>query len=334
MRVLWLKDRKSGHLNKARGLLRALSDLTEYQVIEYEINWSMPGIRQVLTKMGDIGLNLPICWFLKGLPNMDGVDLIISAGGATQWANAAIAKQRCVPNVFLGSLRSMNINAFSLAASHDAPLDTERFFRYDIIPSQFTPESFSDEAKSFNDTNKQIWGLMIGGDGEGYLWSKDDYFKLCEEFLSQAIDAGVCIWVATSRRTPKEIEAYITSKVEASGLSLANSYCHTKDESTRPLGLMMAVCSTICVTADSMSMTHEAVSTGTPVVVISLETGGNDRLKGNLNRLEQEGLVVLQTLGFIKISDVEPAVGWNLMSEDSSKPLAVSVLKLYESGVK
>jgi hypothetical protein len=306
-----------------------MGDLVNIELVEYEVNWSVAGVRQILARMGRFGFRLPARWFLKNLPKMDNIDLIVSAGGATQWANAAIAKQERLRNVFLGSLRSMNADAFTLAASHDAPLDHERLYRFEIIPSQFTPDSFSEEAKKMDFAYMEIWGLMIGGDGEGYHWSAEDYVKLCNDFLSQAKEVGVGVWVATSRRTPAEIEAKMIKLIEESGRSVANSYCHDKDDSTKALGLMMAVCSRLCVTADSMSMTHEAISTGTPVVVISPEIGGTARLKANLHDLKSKGFLDLKTLGSVKIADAEPVVGWKSLMGDPSKPLAEKVLNLF-----
>jgi uncharacterized protein len=329
MKILWIKDSKAGHLNKARGLFRAMGQLAELDIVEYELVWRLPAVRQILSRIGNLGLNIPARWFLRGLPRFDGIDLVLSAGGATQWANAAIAKQQGLMNVFLGSLRQMDADGFSLVASHDSPSNEGRFFRFEIIPSLYTPDSHTDEAGEFNAEHGKVWGLVIGGDGEGYRWKKRDYQQLCEVFVSQASKSGVGVWIATSRRTPPDAEQSIRKMAMESGISIANSFYHGRDGLTKPLGVMMAACSRLCVTADSMSMTHEAVSTGTQVFVVSPGEGGNPRLAGNLKRLEESGFVVLQGLDTLDVSDAEPTSGWKRLCGDPTMPLAERVLGLF-----
>jgi mitochondrial fission protein ELM1 len=327
MKVLWLKDSKAGHRNKALGLLRAFRQLTDVNLIECDLEWRWSGLRQLLSRLGGGGLNLPVRWFVRGLPDLSGVDLILSAGGATQWPNAALAHQCNAKNVFLGSIRKMPPEAFDLIASHDPISDELPFFRFKLIPSIVTPEHARIAASQTVDRVSEDWGLLIGGDGEGISWSTADYIQLTETFLRQARQAGVRVWVATSRRTPVEIEAQVRTLVEQSGLLRKACWFHFREADSPPLLVMFGACNNLLVGADSMSMTHEAISSGARVISASpVDSRANSRSLNNLLRLEELGFLKRQSLDGISILTAMPTGGWKRFEGDPSLPLAEAVL--------
>ena len=327
MKVFWLKDSKAGHRNKALGLLRVLRKNTEIELLECDLEWRWPALRQLLSRMGRAGLNLPVRWFVRGLPNLTGVDLILSAGGATQWPNAALAHQSSAKNVFLGSIRKMSPDAFTLIASHD-PVSVELpFFRFDLIPSIVTPENARLASSEVVGCSSEDWGLLIGGDGEGIRWSTTDYIQLADTFFSQARQAGVRVWVATSRRTPVEVEAQVSMLAEQSGLLRAACWFHSREADSPPLLAMLGACNRLLVSADSMSMTHEAISSGARVISASpVDSQANSRSFNNLLRLEGLGFLKRQRLDEIAILTAKPIVGWTRFEGDPSLHLAKAVL--------
>lgn len=328
MKVLWLKDSKAGHLNKARGLLRALAERIDLQIVEHEVGWRWPWMRQLLSRMGTVGLKLPAGWFVRKLPDLRGVELILSAGGATQWPNAAIALQTGKKNVFLGSPRKMAATGFSLIALHDPPNERPPYFRFELIPSLVTPAAAAKAAADARLSENNSWGLLIGGDGEGVVWTPEDYILLAERFLSQAREADVSVWVATSRRTPQAVEAGVRSLAEDSGRLEGSCWYHQRSDDAVPLLAMLGVCRRLCVTADSMSMTHEAISSGRPVIAVTPGTCGNRRLLDNLALLEKSGYLVNQRVSSLAISTAEPSGGWNHVSADPTGALADAVIEL------
>jgi mitochondrial fission protein ELM1 len=327
MKVLWLKDSITGHLNKARGLLRALGKRVEVELVECELDWRWSGVRQLLSRLGSVGLRLPIKWFVRQLPDLQGVDLILSAGGATQWPNAVMARQYGKKNVFLGSPRKMKASNFTLIALHDPPINRAPFYRFEIIPSMVTPGDAKQAADQAGLGRTVAWGLLIGGDGEGVVWLDKDYFALVGKFIEQAKAAGVGVWIATSRRTPKEIESQLRTMAGNSGILVGGCWYHSSPSRSVPLIAMMGACARLCVTIDSMSMTHEAVSSGRPVISIFPRRGGNPRLLANLESLEAAGFVVKQGMTGISIANATPAGGWKQVSDDPSAPLANAVLE-------
>lgn len=334
MKILWLKDSKTGHLNKAKGLLRALEKCVEVELLEWELDWRWSGVRQILSRLGDAGLKLPVDWFVRKLPELQDVDLILSAGGFTQWPNAAIAQQYRKKNVFLGSPRKIKASSFTLIALHDPPVNRAPFYRFEIIPSMVTPLDARREAAQAGLGESPAWGLLIGGDGEGIVWSTNDYIEMCENFIKQAMDADVGIWIATSRRTPKETETQLRSLARNSGILVSGCWYHETPSKSVPLIAMMGACLRLAVTIDSMSMTHEAISSGRPIISIIPKRGGNPRLLSNIETLETAGYVVRQGVAELSIATAEPTGGWKQVSDDPSAPLAHAVLEALSMQIK
>lgn len=334
MKVLWLRDGKAGHENKARGLLGAIGKSTEIEVTEHRLDWRFPWLRNVLPRLGGAGLLLPVGLFLKGFPDKDSFDLILSAGGTTQWPNAAFARQTQASNVFLGSLRKMEAGSFSLVASHDAPEGDPAFHRFDLIPSMVTPADARQAAESAGLLGTDRWGLLVGGDGEGVRWDEKDMRMLAEKFIGCARTAGVTAWIATSRRTPTDLEVMLRSLIEESGICGGECWFHKRSAGAPGLLAMMGASSKLFVTADSMSMTHEAVASGCPVYVIAPQGMGNRRLKGNLDGLGRRGYIVRQDLHDPFDVSKSPEGGWKMVDENPYLSLSNAVIACMENHKK
>jgi len=327
MKVLWIKDSKAGHLSKALGLLMAMGGRLDLEVIEYVLDWRWPVLRQPLSWLGNAGLALDARWFLKGMPALDGIELVVSAGGATQWLNAAVSRRCGVGNVFLGSPRNLDPRGFSLIASHDAPEDGGRFFRFDLIPSAVTRKLASAAAVDAGFEVRKDIGLLIGGDGEGIHWRAEDYLSMGRKLISLAQESGAGAWLATSRRTPAAAEAGLQAMLDKAGLAGGACWAHRKSAAAPPLLAMMGACGHLFVTADSMSMTHEAVAAGAKVHSLLPDASVNPRLMGNIRFLEEKGWVLpLAADGPWRI-DQAPGAGWSEVPEDPCRSLADAVLR-------
>ncbi|MEN9992257.1 MAG: hypothetical protein RLZZ224_1959 [Verrucomicrobiota bacterium] len=330
MNILWLKDTKTGHLHKAKGLLRALSDKAAISITECDVQWRWSGLRAVLPRLGPWTMRLPLHWLFKNIPNLSGCDMILSAGGATQWLNAAIAYQHKITNVFLGSPRGMDVSLFSCIAFHDAPIAVDPCYRFTIIPSLVTPQGAALAARQCKLPESSAWGLLFGGDGEGIVWTKEEYRKITQSFLKAAAHQGVKVAIATSRRTPPAIEAMVRELAASSGRLEVSCWYHNRSPDAPPLLAMLGGCSRLYVTADSMSMTHEAVSSGRPVYVILPPSGGNTRLLANLSQLQKEKHILLQqSSDMIDQANAVPEGNWNIIEKDPTAALAAAVFDVY-----
>lgn len=327
MNVLWIKDSKAGHLNKARGLLRSMGERVELNVTEYDLDWRWSALRQPLSWLGRLGLGLDIRWFLRGIPSLTGIDLVVSAGGATQWPNAAIARQFGMGNVFLGSPRNMDPRGFSLIAAHDAPTDAAPFYRFELIPSAVTRNLASAAAVSSGFKPQSDIGLLVGGDGEGIQWKAEDYFSMGRKLISLARGNGCGAWIATSRRTPLAVEAGLRKLLQEADLTGGGCWAHERAPDAPSLLAMMGACGSLFVTADSMSMTHEAIAAGARVYPLLPANMGNPRLIGNLRSLEEKGWLLPLAAEAAWSIDMKPEAGWKEVPEDPCRNLVDALFK-------
>lgn len=325
MKILWIKDGKAGHVNKARGLLEALRSHLDVELIEYEINWRLPLIKSFLPILGRCGLCMPSGWFFKDLPSEPSVDLIISAGGATLWLNASLSQKLRVPNILLGSPRRIQARHFALIGMHDPPSEQNPYFKFELIPSTVTRERAGQMALAAGLRLHQAWGLILGGDGEGVRWNDQDFIELFDRFCHVARSAGRQIAVATSRRTPQNVERLIREKLKDSDLLVGGAWYHDATESI-PLVALMGGCERLWVTADSMSMVHEGIASGRPVCAVYPEPCRlNKRVLANYKQLVSNQRL---WLGPIERLETANAANFSQFPKDSTSGFAEVVMDL------
>ena len=335
MRILCLTDNRDGHRNKAFGLINAMSRLRKLEQEEFPVKWRWSGVRQILSRTWGGAKHFPLSWFLKETPEMKPYDLIVSAGGSTQWPNAVMAYKLGVPNLFLGSPRAMSPRLFTAIMMHDSPLDTPHYLRYELIPSIVSPQAAKEATeKECPDVSGQAWGLILGGDGEGCHWSENDFRQMLETFFSNSRRLNREVWIATSRRTPEVVEDYARELVF--GYDKVEGVCwyHKREQPSVSLLAMMGACECLLVTADSMSMTHEAIASGRPVISILPENGEpNQRLAANLGDLGRLGRISCRKHNHIvdTLNHNSPDEGWNTIQFDPNTGFAEEVLKLIDS---
>jgi mitochondrial fission protein ELM1 len=236
-------------------------------------------------------------------------------------------------NVFLGSPRQLNPKYFSLIAFHDAPSQTAPYYRFEIIPSMVTPVAAQEAAHLAHLNDSRTWGILIGGDGEDISWTEANYRAIADAFIAVAKRQSVKVRIATSRRTPPQIEIILRKLFQDANILSESCWYHQREVTAPSLLAMMGACSRVYVTADSMSMTHEAVSSGRPVFVILPPIRGNLRLMSNLAHLESSRYIVLQNISDLTKIDVSPSDGWQIITSDPTQGLAQAVLNAHSCGL-
>jgi mitochondrial fission protein ELM1 len=173
------------------------------------------------------------------------------------------------------------------------------------------------------------WTLLLGGDGEGLQWSEEDFIGLTERFLEAAGTAGEKVFVATSRRTPERVENAVRQRCEAYSGFITGAWFHASGGKTLPLLALLGASNRTFVTADSVSMTNEAVASGVPAVAIYPTEGmPNPRHEMQFSRLEREGrLARVHLTGADFLGEVQPACGWQLLTGDPQAELADLALR-------
>ncbi|MTI19074.1 nucleoside-diphosphate sugar epimerase [Rhodobacteraceae bacterium RKSG542] len=123
--------------------------------------------------------------------------------------------------------------------------------------------------------------VLVGGNSRHHTFTDADSRKFAEG-LAEAGNTH-SLMITCSRRTPEGLQRKI-AEIAASGPHLL-----WNGTGENPMLQYLAGASGIVVTADSANMVSEAAATGKPIYVFA-PTGGHEKLKGFLSRLEVEGI--------------------------------------------
>ena len=330
LKVLWLTDTCSGHRNKALGLLQALARRVPLQVRECPVRWRFSSLRHLLSHGGAFGRHTPLKWVFEAPADIEDADLIVSAGGYTQWPNAVLARRSGLPNIFLGSLRNFEETAFRIVPMPDPPHDRPPYLQVELTPSQVNPQCVTEAARNwFSQQDSQAWTLLVGGSGEGLTWTEPELVLLAEAIVAAAKRCGRMLFVATSPRTLPQGEVAIRRILEGCGSLLAADWYHDRRSKRPPLVAFMGACERIFVTADSVSMTHEAIASGKPAVSIRPPTGSLRRrlIRQNLAQMAKGRLADHQLCSAERIEEAAPEGGWRPLTHDLVDELAERIWK-------
>lgn len=262
--VCWLMDQKPGHLTKIKGVLKALRYHVELDIQQIPISGKHTFARKIIPRIPF----LPVDLFL-GKKVSPPVDLIISAGGGTEWANAQLARKYHVPNIYIGSNRVCKPTDFTILPRIGQG-SLPNVLSLDFMPSEFDAEMIQKSASAeLPHMTDRYWTVLIGGNGSGCIWKWEDHKKHAQELIRESIAANVKIIAASSRRTGTKAELIWKELLADSGqLALGVWYSEPNPSSRPSIAAMMGAAELIIVTEDSASMISEAVATGRRVATI------------------------------------------------------------------
>ena len=275
LNIALLSDGRPGHYHLAHGVAAAITRRRQVALHEHRIDRrrSVPArlLRGLLNLKAPAGLVLGLGYGLAVAPFQD-ADLVLSAGGETLPANAALARALDVPNIFCGSLRAMPPEAFSLVVT-----SYERFaglprHLVTLKPSAIDPEALGRPAvvPNFNAHNPpELAGLLIGGDS-GLFHYRDEEWRRLIDFVRELSQAWGIRWlISTSRRTdPKVGEAVFEL---AKDKSIVADFIDYRWAGPGTLPKLFGRSDIIVCTEDSSTMLSEAISARLPVVGVAPE---------------------------------------------------------------
>ena len=107
LKILLISDSKPGHLSQSLGLIKVIEGIRPVEVTELVVSLRLKILRLLLR----YAINKNSRWiaFLVEksygfeIQENSGFHLIVSSGGDTSFANAALAKEWGIPNFYLGS---------------------------------------------------------------------------------------------------------------------------------------------------------------------------------------------------------------------------------------
>lgn len=263
--VIWrIVDGKAGHDSQSRGLASALLKTS-------------PGVCHDIPAMT---AGQAIIHYLFGnFPPGNGLQkpvFIIGAGHGTHMS------MLCAQRAYGG--KSVVLMKPGLPAS---------WFDYCLVPDHDRPEqreniivtrgALNPVVPSTNhDRNKGL--IMIGGPSKHYAWDNDSIMNQLKDITGTGQDI---YWTVTdSQRTP----AITRTTLQALVVKNAGYYPH--DETGRGwIAERLAEAGSVWVTADSVSMIYEALTSGAWTGILSVPKRLSDKITGIINTLADEGLV-------------------------------------------
>lgn len=270
----------AGTENQCLGLAEALGVTPEIKRI------NLRGVWKYLSPYFRLGNR----WALTGDPlQPPWPDLLIASGRKSIAASLAI-KNASKGKTFTVQVQDPRVkpNLFDLVVvpGHD-PTRGENVLVTQAALHRVTPEKLQKEAEKFKDRLEKLprprVAVLIGGNSKVHALTPTIMGDAAEMLEKLAKKEGAGLMVTASRRTGIDNEAILRARLR--GLD-ADIWDGAGDN---PYFAYLAWADYIIVTADSVSMVSEAVSTGKPVYVVELE-GGSRRFNLFHDSLQKKGL--------------------------------------------
>ncbi len=307
-RILALLDHRPGHVRQTEGILRRLdaivSDTVELSFRSKRADNALRA-KAVLARgiagrrMADRWLNAALTRRCRDeLADMPRPDAILSTGSSLAAPNLLLARSFGCPSIVCTRPSPIGVRPFDLAV---LPLHQKAKARAkDVttvgVPTTITPDQIADRRRHIEDaartegrTLRPTIGLLMGGNDGRYSWTVGMAETVVEALLATASRHGMHLAVATSRRTPVDVEAFIRARVVESPMCSYAALAHDPDQRPdAPVETILALSSWVAVTVDSLTMVCEAASSGRPVGLIAIKPRRTDRFAPTMEAIAQK----------------------------------------------
>lgn len=222
------------------------------------------------------------------LPTLAGVDLAGSSPLEAPWPDLVLCSGRGAEAVAFWlkrqnpRLRIVFVGTPWSALRHfDLVITTPQYrlpqapnVLHNLLPvHDVTPERIAAEAARWEGRLAQLprpfTAVLVGGSSGPYLFTPTSAGRLGREASALAAAAGGSLLVTTSARTGEAA----TDALQAAITAPSFFYRWQADATDNPFHAFLGLASRIIVTADSISMLSEAVSTAKPVLLFDIEEG-------------------------------------------------------------
>ena len=258
--ALIVSDGKPGHFNQSIALCKHLG--LEYKITEVAYK---SRLHKALSYLLDhLGIYVESLYSDSSFKfQVSGLDLIVSTGSTTYYANKLLAKKLKLPNVAI-----LHPKGYRLDFSHifcpfyDHPPKRENITELPLNLCAADESFFSEKTAEFQGKRtpqKPAIGIIIGGPNAVSDIDPEQIRKQMEQIF--ALTDGMERWVTTSRRTPPEVEKIIE------GFPFDYKLINSRDD-YNPIPAFIQLCDRLFVTSDSASMVSECASFGTAKVEV------------------------------------------------------------------
>ena len=264
--VIWcVMDGKPGHQNQSLGLAEAIGRQQSVQIFEIPLQSWLRGWRALLP-----GAVAP----LQSLPKPD---LILGAGHATHLPVIKLGRRYGGQTVVLmrPSLPARCFDLCLIPDAHQLRKPTDQMIITRGVLNRVVRSNQKDPYQGL---------ILIGGPSKHFQWSDDEVIRQVTSVVGRSTD--ICWTIGSSRRTPSSLLQQWKQSGLRANLVLA------QDAPSGWLLQQYARAGTIWVTEDSVSMTYEAVTSGSRVGLIELTANAENRVTRSIDGLAELAYVV------------------------------------------
>lgn len=311
LKVCLLSDGIPGHFNQAHGLLdwlRADGFSVEVTLVQCRLRakWLRPLLAAACNRLATQAsyptrysdhqptLARAVLRCYRFTPEPVAADLILSAGGNTSFASAALAYLHQTPNIFIGSPRKLSANTLSALLTLEPSAGFGRNnVVVDIAPARVSPKP----------PNPDTWALLLGGDGSGYEYRQEDWENILRWADDQARAHGIRWIVAGSRRSPPYLRELCEQQIETDRVA---AWCWPG--AAQSLAELLPTAERIVCSEDSMSMLCESMNLARPLLSLRPATARPpERYAQAIAKFEQLELLQRQAVDRLGQHSWQPA---------------------------
>lgn len=258
-RALIVSDGKPGHFNQSIAFCKHLG--LEYEIIE--IAYKSKPHKALSYFLDRLAIYTGGLFTSRPAPHAPRLDLIVSTGSTTYYANKLLAKRLEIPNIGILHPKGYRLDFTHIFCPfYDHPPKRENITELPLNLCAADESFFNEKSAEFKRKHapqKTAVGIIIGGPS---AISAMDTVEM-EQQLERIFESteGMERWVTTSRRTPKQIEAVVD------GFDFDYKLINSRD-SYNPTPAFIQLCDRLFVTSDSASMISECASFGTAKVEV------------------------------------------------------------------
>jgi mitochondrial fission protein ELM1 len=224
-------------------------------------------------------------------------DFVISCGSSLAPVNAYMSYENNAKNIVImdpGFFPGLGRFHLAIIPKHDRPRKAKNVLRTTIAPN-LTDEgamAFAGERlkNRFNISGNNTVGLFVGGDTSHFCMTAPSIRRILDGVLGFCRRNGAELLVTTSRRTPSAVERVIKEALKDEPVCKMLVIASESNPGGTVNGILH-LSSLVVVSAESISMVSEAISSGKRTIVFTLEKKrrGATKHERALAMLEREG---------------------------------------------
>lgn len=260
----WM-DGKPGHENQSLGLLQSLEDRMDCVIHRWKP---------------------PLAWFkrltwkrrwLEEAATLPAPSLILGAGHATHfWIRLSRKRFGGQSIVLMRPTLSSRYDDLLIVPEHDLPRKQDRMLVTRGVLNRIRPGGSHDSGCGL---------ILAGGPCRHVVWSDQVVQKQIESLITSQPQVR---WMVTnSRRSPDSMLPFFQNLNQLANVDFVSA----RDTPPGWVASQLAACAQAWVTADSVSMVYEAITSGAATGLIELEWAARSKLKMGLKTLVQDGLL-------------------------------------------